>query len=33
MERGGHKIDYMKIGLTVVSTFLSDIHLVVETNI
>lgn len=33
MKRGSHKINYMKIGLIVVTTFLTDFHLVVETNI
>lgn len=32
MEKGSHKIDYMKIGL-IVSTVLLDFHLIVETNI
>lgn len=33
MERGSHKMDYMKIGLIAVSTVLSDFNLAVETNI
>lgn len=33
MERGSDKIDYMKIGLIALSTFLSDFPLVIETSI